>query len=279
MKRIITKRILCSLCAALLLCLLGCDSNTPDPKPSSTVPKNTKTVFVHTSITQNSANMDARTEYIYDENDLLKEVIQYSGTIQTRLYQVENDENGNFTRWHCTVGSTDLTIDYEYDAEGHSTATAYYQNGELMTSLRYTYEEGFRTAMISTMPAQNSESRTEYIYNSQGAMVRQDQFVNGSLSRYGICSTDEQQRLVKIAFYLPSGTPDATAVYTYDGLTQTCVLIDGISTVLSKTVTTYDEFGNLLQVQAFDASGALVSTETHTWKAIEVPLDCPRASV
>lgn len=273
----IMKRLFCFLAALTLTALWGCDT-TPDPTVP-TEPKNTKTVFVHTSITQNSATMDARTEYIYDENDLLKEVIQYSGTTQTRLYQVKNDENGNFTQWFCTVGSTVLSIDYEYDNEGHSTSTAYYQNGELMTSLRYTYEDGLRTAMISTMPAQNSESRTEYIYNSQGAMVRQDQFVNGSLSRFGICSTDALLRVVRIAFYTPNGTPDATAIYTYKDLTQTCVLTNGVNTVLSKTVTTYDEFGNILQVQAFDGENNLLSTETHNWKAIEVPLDCPRASV
>ena len=98
------------LCAlALCFSLAAC---TPAPAPAtttattkptvttpSTVPKdpNTKTVYVHTSINKSSDAMDALTEYLYDENDCLTEVIQYSGTAQTQRYSVVCDENGNFT--------------------------------------------------------------------------------------------------------------------------------------------------------------------------------------
>lgn len=277
MKYALTKALGALMIAGMLLA--GCNTETAPTSQTTLPPKTTKTVFVHTSITQNSATMDARTEYIYDENDLLREVAQYSGTSQTRLYQVENDENGNFTRWYCTVGETELAIHYEYDQQGRSIGTAYYQNNELMTRLCYSFSGDLRTSMISTMPAQNSESRTEYTYNSYGYLVRQDQFVNGSLVRYGICATDGIGRVVRVFFYLPDGTRSASAVYTYEDLTTTCTLEQEDGTVLSKTVTVHDEFGNLLESTVYDSADRVVSTEIHTWKAIEVPVDCPRASV
>ena len=129
------------------------------------------------------------------------------------------------------------------------------------------------------MPAQNSESRTEYIYNSQGALVRQDQFFNGNLTRYGICAVDEQQRITQIYFYLPDGTRDASATYVYEDLTQICTLSRGDGTIVSKTVTVHDSAGNLLENTVYDSADRLISSEIHTWKAIEVPLSCPRASM
>ena len=49
-------------------------------------------------------------------------------------------------------------------------------------------------------------------------------------------------------------------------------------TVTQKTVITYDDQGNLLSTVIYDGSDTLISSETHTWKAIQVPIDCPRAS-
>ena len=86
-----------ALLAALAVCLCFAACSTPEqPQSTTTAPAdpNFKTVYVHTSVTQSSATVDARTEFLYDENDLLKEVIQYSGTNQTLRYQVQCDENG-----------------------------------------------------------------------------------------------------------------------------------------------------------------------------------------
>ena len=50
-------------------------------------------------------------------------------------------------------------------------------------------------------------------------------------------------------------------------------------TVNQTAVLTYDQYGNLLTQEIFDRNGQLISKETHTWREVIVPIDCPRASV
>ena len=58
---------------------------------------------------------------------------------------------------------------------------------------------------------------------------------------------------------------------------RTTTLADG--TVTQKTVLTYDENGNLSTSVSYDGEGNVKSKETHTWRAITVPIDCPRAPI
>lgn len=272
-----------ALLTALVLCLsLSACHRTPEPTtPSSSAvaeKPTVKTIYVHTSVTQNSPSMDARTEFLYDENDHLKEVIQYSGTSQTLRYQVQCDDNGNFTVWTSNTDNLELIIRYAYDEQGRSLGTAHYQNGELMTATTYTWDGDLRTGVHVKMPGQNREQSTVYTYNSQGLLVRQDVYADGNLVRYGIHTADEWQRTTSISFYLPNGTPESTSTVVYEGFTQTHTLAQPDGTVTQKAVITYDDQGNLLSTVIYDGSDTLISSETHTWKAIQVPIDCPRAS-
>ena len=126
------------LCLSLAACAQTPSAGTTVPTTaptaaSTTVPPNptTKTVYVHTSVTSTSDTMDARTDYLYDFNNCLTEVIQYSGTTQTQRYAVSCDENGNFIRWEATVGPLELYIEYAYDGQGNKLGNSLYQSGEL----------------------------------------------------------------------------------------------------------------------------------------------------
>lgn len=271
------------LLAALLCCGLCACSTTPEPTTQPTVPTTLpppthKTIYVHTAVTQSSATLEARTEFLYNENDHLKEVVQYSGTNQTLRYQVECDENGNFITWNCATDKLDLTIRYSYDHQGRSLGTAHYQNGEMMTATTYTWEGDNRTGVYVMMPSQNRDQATEYTYNAQGVLVRQDVYADGDLVRYGICTSDEENRTTVVAFYLPNGTPESTTTIVYEGLTQTHTMTQADGRLSQRTVITYDGHGNLLSTVIYDGEGNQLSSETHTWKAIQVPIDCPRAS-
>lgn len=273
------------LCLSLAACAQTPSAGTTVPTTaptaaSTTVPPNptTKTVYVHTSVTSTSDTMDARTDYLYDFNNCLTEVIQYSGTTQTQRYTVSCDENDNFIRWEATVGPLELYIEYAYDEQGNKLGNSLYQSGELMSQTVYTLENGVHTDVLSIMPAQNREIRTQYTYNSQGTRVREDHLLNNVLLRYGIYTTDNQGRVASISFYQADGTAHSTVSYSYDGLTETQIAKNAAGEIQQKTVTTYDDHGNLLCKQVYDGQNTLVSTETHTWMAITVPFDCPRAS-
>jgi len=289
------------LCAATLcisLCACSSDPSSPTDATSSTnstsgttavtkpgqttaptqpqIP--TKTVYVRTSYTNKSDTMDARTEYVYDENDLLTEVIQYSGTTLTKRYAVTCDENGNYTQWDSESDSETLSAHYFWDEEGRNLGNAQYLNDVLQYSTTYTWTNGLLTDTVSSMPEQSLETRLQYTYNSENVRVRSDYFVNNSLQRYGIYSTDDQGRVASVSFYLPDGTAYYTTSYIYGTLIETQVTQSADGIVTQKIVTTYDEHGNLLTSQTYDGKNTLLSTETYTWKAITVPQDCPRAS-
>ncbi len=273
---------------ALCLSLGACSEGAPDAAASTTAPTATpttlppdptvKTVYVHTSVTSSSDTMDARTEYLYDNDGYLIEVIQYSGTTQTQRYSVTCDENGNFIRWDAIIGPLELYIAYAYDELGNKLGNSLYQNGELMSQTVYTFENGMHTDILSVMPAQNRETRTQYTYNSQGIRVREDHFVNNVLQRYGIYTTDEQGRVVSVSFYQADGTAHSSVSYSYDDLTETQITKNASGQIQQKTVITYDKHGNLLSKKIYDSADILLSTETHAWKAVTVPFDCPRAS-
>lgn len=278
-----------ALICAVILCL-GLASCSDNPAAPTTVPTTTvttvpttapsdpgmKTIYVHTSITSSSDTMDATTEYVYDDNGYLTEVIQYSGTTQTQRYTVVCDENGNFTQWNTTVGSLILSIHYAYDEEGNKLGSAQYHNGELMTQTVYTIENGLRTEIITIMPAQNQETRTRYTYNSQGVRVREDYLVNNVLQRYGVYTTDSQGRVAFVNFYLADGTLHSTVAYTYDGSTETQTLQDPAGNILQKDVITRDENGNIHTTHRYNGEGVLTATKTETWQALTIPVDCPR---
>ena len=77
----------------------------------------------------------------------------------------------------------------------------------------------------------------------------------------------------------PEGNPVSEMSYEYDGATEKRITADSHGTVLQTQLLTYDEHGNLLQSDLLDNGGAVVSSEVHEWKAVEVPVDMPRASV
>ena len=79
--------------------------------------------------------------------------------------------------------------------------------------------------------------------------------------------------------YQPDGTLLYANTYTWEGTTQTITSALPDGTINQTAVLTYDEHGNLLTQELYDSDNTLVSKEIHTWKAVEVPIDCPRASV
>lgn len=270
------------LALSLVLCLAAC-GETPDPTEptgtADTTQKQTKTVYVHSSITQQAGENVTRTEYIYDDQNVLTQVVQSVNDAQTNTYNVECDENGNFTKWSADVEGTQMVTEYTYDEQGRSLGTFAYMNGVLMTSTEYTWEDGRRTSITTKMPTQELEQRMVFIYDENGCMLRQDAYLNGELNGYIIYSADEQGRTAAATSYQPDGTVSLAGTYTYEGSTTTVITSRSDGTVEQKTVTVYDEQGNLSQSTVYDGDGNILSSEKHTWMAIEVPLDCPRASV
>lgn len=264
------KRLLCLMSVALLL--TGCGGNPEDP--AQTQPS-AKTVYVHKSITRTQGQTVGRTDYIYNDENLLTDVIVSDAEgSELQRYLVACDENGNPTEWSTSTGST---VTYTYDAQGRTLRTETYTGDTLMTSTEYTWSGERRVSVTVKTPA--LEQRTEYTYDDKGNLARQDLYVGGALSSYGLFTLNEEGKPAQCNAFDPAGKPTGTVTYEYDGATETRTTADSHGTVTQTQILTYDDHGNLLQSDLVDYGGAVVSSEVHEWIAIEVPADCPRAGI
>ncbi len=264
------KRLVCLLCAMLLLA--GCAGEAPE-KPEEPVVQ-TKTVYLHKSITQSQNNTSSRTEYSYNAQNLLTDVIISDGEgASLQWYLVHCDENGNPIEWSSADGTV---IQYTYDAQGRSLRTETYSDDMLLTSTEHTWSGALRVSTTVKTPTQ--EQRTEYTYDDKGCLTRQDRYVGGVLSTYGLFELNEEGKAVRCNTFDPEGNPIAQVSYEYDLNTEKRITVDLQGTVLQTQTMTYDDHGNLLENKMVDVNGTVL-TEIHEWISIEVPVNVPRASI
>lgn len=268
---------------ALCLVLGGCTKKggTTTPTPSATAPTapegpKLKTVYVHTSITREVGNTINRTEYLYDAQDRVTEVLAYTNGQETNRHSVECDEYGNFIKWISADGKV---TEYSYDDSGHSLGYAIYNGMELISSVEYTWDGDLRTSVTNKIPSGGMEQRAALTYDNQGNLIRQDTFVNGTLSNYAVYTTDAKGRVSTVETFLPDGTLSLRSTYVWEKNTETVTITLPDGTVNQIVETTYDGSGNLLSQIVMDGQNNVFTKEIHTWKAIQVPVDCPRASV
>lgn len=266
------KRLVSLLLAALLL-LAGCAGKASE-EPEVTEPT-TKTVFIHKSITRIQGDTTGRTDYIYNEENLLTDVIVSDGEgKELQRYLVTCDENSNPIEWTSVAGTT---VIYTYDTQGRTLRTETYSGETLMTSTEYNWSGDLRISV--TVKTSLQEQRTEYTYDDKGGLTRQDLYVSGVLGSYGLFTLNENGKPAVCKTFDPAGNPLAEVSYEYDALTEKRTTMDAEGTVLQTQIMTYDEHGNLLQSNLLDAAGNVTSSEIHEWIALELPIDAPRASI
>ena len=267
---------------ALALVLTGCTNKPAEPTSAPTQAPTTptepavpqkKTVYVHASITQEYGSTISKTEYIFDEKDWVKEVIVYTNDTETKRHSVDCDENGNFIRWTSDGSVTE----YAYDAAGHSLGMSMYIGNQLISTTTYAWENDLRTSVTTTLSGQTQQ--VLMTYDSAGKLLRQDVYSVDTLMNYSIYSYHPDGLTASMATYQPDGSLYSIGTYNWNGNSLTITTADTAGTVMQTASLTYDDAGNLLTHTVFNALGDQVSKETHTWKAIEVDPDCPRASV
>ncbi len=266
------------LLAVTVLLLAGCNKPVETPTETAqptTTQKQTKTIYVHESVTHHTGGKTSKTQYIYNDADLLTDVVVYDGDTETHRYQVTCDGIGNPVRWENDQSATE----YVYDEQGHITCTKVFNAGELLSTTEQVWAGGLRISVTANSPTRDYEHRTEYTYDDQGCMIRQDLYIAGQLSSYSLCQTDEDGRLERTDTYAPEGALRSSTLYTYQDNAERRTFLDEAGKVTQSTLLTYDDAGNLLTSRTTTLQGELISGESHTWRAIEVPLDSTRASV
>ena len=271
------KKIFCILLTVCLL-LAGCvRDKTPDPTESPTAPTLApmKTVWVRESQTSQTQGKTSRLELIYD-GTRVTEAVFYDNEVESTRYAVECDENGNFICWT----SHEEVQEYTYDAAGRLLSFNTYSGDKLTTGYTFAYDAaGNRTSLRLTIDRLNVDQRTDYLYDEAGRNTRQEVYLGGELTRYSHCECDEAGRITAMTGYTAGGTEDLLTEYVYDGDTETQISRNIHGEIIQTVVITRDGFGNIIRTENYSATGALLATVTTVWRAVVVPVDCPRASI
>lgn len=200
-----------------------------------------------------------RTEYIYDENGWLVETQTYHDEEWWYTTKFILDENGNNhgSERVAANGDTITEVMLTADKQGRMLTSEGYVNGELQKTTEYGYnDEGLIVKRnTTTIDMFGGENRTSYIdstYDKDGNLIREDiLYMPNNEGEYNLYIYENGQ-LVREENY----TGDRLSLYkeyTFDdtGLIQTALTKKGENFIQTKHITTYDEFGNPLEVLAF----------------------------
>ena len=236
--------------------------------------------YMPVSFTYEFVDATGMLEIIYNEKYLPARDARYDdGSERGRIIDFIYDENGTIVKQIRVDGDVVSVMEYTYDEQGHNLGMTMFIDGELVSSTEYVWNNGLRTAVTTKMAAQNMTQKVLMTYDSNGLLLRQDSYSADSLSSYSLYAYDENGRVKSMTTYLPDGTLYTVSTHSWEGNTQTIVTADAQGAAMQTAVLTYDDARNLLTHSVYNALGDLVSKETHTWKAILVDSECPRASV
>lgn len=200
-----------------------------------------------------------RTEYIYDENGWLVETQTYDNEEWWYTTKFVLDENGNNHGSEKVAANGDIITEVmlTVDEQGRMLTSESYVNGELQETTEYGYnDDGQLSKRYSTaIDMFGGENRILYIdntYDRDGNLIREDiRYEPQNETAYNLYIYEKGQ-LVREESYVGDRL-DVYKDYTFDesGLIQTALTKKGKTFIQTKHITTFDEYGNPVEVLAF----------------------------
>ena len=207
-----------------------------------------------------------RTEYIYEENGWLEELQAFDGNDWWYTTKFILDDNGNSHGSKRVAADGTLTEErgLTFDEQGQMLTSESLLNGEVTATTEYGYGDDGQIIKlyINRIGALNGKDIKSYVdstYDHKGNLVRQDTLWEHSGNKEYTLYTYEKERLLRTETYI-FDTLNYYTDYTYDetGLIQTSTECSADGTLQSKHVTTFDEYGNKLEVVAYAYASELV---------------------
>ena len=208
---------------------------------------------------QQDKTQTVRTEYIYDENGWLVETQTYDdeGWWYTTKFILDENGNSHGSEKIYADGTVMKEVMLTLDEQGRMLTSESYLNDELEKTTEYGYnDDGLIVKRnTTTIDMFGGENRTSYIdstYDKHGNLIREDiLYMPNNESEYNLYIYENDQ-LVREENYVGDRL-NLYKEYTFDdtGLIQTALTKKGENFIQTKHITTYDEFGNPLEVLAF----------------------------
>ena len=200
-----------------------------------------------------------RTEYIYNEHGWLVETQTYDNEEWWYTTKFILDENGNNHGCEKVAANGDIITEVmlTVDEQGRMLTSESYVNDELQETTEYGYnDDGQLSKRYSTaIDIFGGENRILYIdntYDRDGNLIREDiRYEPQNETAYNLYIYEKGQ-LVREESYVGDRL-DVYKDYTFDesGLIQTALTQKGKTFIQTKHITSFDEYGNPLEVLAF----------------------------
>lgn len=183
------------------------------------------------------------------------------------------DENGRIvTLTETSTGGT-YSAGYTYDEEGRCVEKTVSRNGELASTVAYTYEGGALVKEITTLPDGSVSNQKTCAYNESGDLEQETTQWSGAdevVKKYTYTYNDSGNAISRITLDGADVQTDKH-VYTYDadGRVLTDTAFDG-ETRTSHTEYTYDENGSLTKEQQYLTGEDAARTVEYTYTEVRM---------
>lgn len=245
-----------SLTLAALLSLTACGKSA---QPIAEAAPKTRTVLNILTIETFAGDVTIanKTEYLYDDQGLMSEIIAYTNGAETSRAAVENNEYGEPIRQTAISGSVTTVTESKrtYDETGTllNTVDTATRDGDLTDIREYTYNPDgtIAKAVFTTLGENGYTASNTYEYDEEGRQTAVIRESNGYTARTET-EYDESGRALRTVSANADGQVTTYSEFTYaedSTVTQAAYSADG--TPMGHTLTTQDAQGNPLTVETY----------------------------
>lgn len=223
---------------------------------------------------------DVDTEIVYEQNergDVVSITYTTAGQTQKEEYICTYDEKGNLVQ-------IDTYVDGE-KASSTTTERTYDENGVLVSQIQrseqaiyehYYNPDGSVAKQVAHILYLDDIQTTEYTYDENGNETRIVVYdASGNLVSETSASYDKDGRiLVSVdTSYNENGTPvtSSTSEFTWEGLVKTAHILNTDGTETHRTVTEYDEAGNIIRHEIYSGD-QLHNKQVMIYQKVEIPV-------
>lgn len=199
-----------------------------------------------------------RTEYIYDENGWLTETQTFQDDEWWYTTKFIRDANGNDhgRKINYADGTQMEETMLTTDDQGRMITSESYQNSQVTATTEYGYSADGQIIRlhINRLDALNGEDLKSFVdstYDRKGKLIRQDIRWEPNGTKEYTLYTYEKDKLSRTESYTRDELNDYTDyIYSEEELVQVAIAHQADGTLQGKHVTTFDEYGNELEVVA-----------------------------
>lgn len=216
-----------------------------------------------------SGNENWHQEYTYDDYGREKLTEQYTDGVITSSTTITYTDSGRELLYTYPEGRT-MTVRETWDAQGNLVLWECIEDGAVEYYTEYTYnDQGWLLSYITVYTQEGSTMSCTYEYDDRGNQILVCEYTGDELMGKTQREFDENNRRTKAVYSDALSDWGFTYEYTWEGNTETAVQFDSDGAETMKTVTAYDETGNILSQETWQ-EGVMVSCTEYTYENIEI---------